>query len=32
MDLELNNRVAIVAAASLGLGKACELVLARDGA
>jgi 3-oxoacyl-[acyl-carrier protein] reductase len=32
MDLELSNRVAIVAAAIQGLGKACALGLARVGA
>lgn len=32
MNLGLNNRVAIVAASSRGLGKACALELAREGA
>jgi len=32
MDLGLKDRVAIVAASSLGLGKACALELAREGA
>jgi 3-oxoacyl-[acyl-carrier protein] reductase len=32
MDLGLNDRVAIVAASSRGLGKACALELAREGA
>jgi len=32
MDLGLENRVAIVAASSRGLGKACALELAREGA
>lgn len=32
MDLGLRNRVAIVAASSRGLGKACALELAREGA
>jgi len=32
MDLGLRNRVAIVAAASRGLGKACAVELAREGA
>jgi 3-oxoacyl-[acyl-carrier protein] reductase len=32
MDLGLNGRVAIVAAASQGLGKACAQALAREGA
>jgi len=32
MDLGINNRVAIVAAASQGLGYACALELAREGA
>lgn len=32
MDLGLRDRVAIVAASSLGLGKACALELAREGA
>jgi 3-oxoacyl-[acyl-carrier protein] reductase len=32
MDLGLKNRVAIVAASSRGLGKACALELAREGA
>jgi 3-oxoacyl-[acyl-carrier protein] reductase len=31
MDLELNNRIAMVAAASKGLGKACALSLAKEG-
>jgi len=31
MDLELTNRVAMVAAASKGLGKACALALAKEG-
>jgi len=31
MDLELKNRVAMVAAASKGLGKACALALAQEG-
>ncbi|MCI0337854.1 MAG: SDR family oxidoreductase [Acidobacteria bacterium] len=31
MNLELNNRVAMVAAASKGLGKACALALAKEG-
>lgn len=32
MDLGLKNRIAIVAASSRGLGKACALELAREGA
>lgn len=32
MDLGLENRIAIVAAASRGLGKACAMELAREGA
>ncbi len=32
MDLGLKDRVAIVAASSLGLGKACALEMAREGA
>jgi 3-oxoacyl-[acyl-carrier protein] reductase len=32
MDLGLNDKVAVVAAASQGLGKACALALAREGA
>lgn len=32
MDLELKDRVAIVAASSQGLGKACAVALAREGA
>lgn len=32
MDLELKERIAIVAASSRGLGKACALELAREGA
>ena len=32
MDLGLGDRVAIVAAASRGLGKACAMELAREGA
>ncbi|MBC8333099.1 MAG: 3-oxoacyl-ACP reductase, partial [Anaerolineae bacterium] len=32
MNLELNNKVAIVTAASKGLGKASALALAREGA
>ena len=32
MDLGLKDRVAIVAASSLGLGRACTLELAREGA
>ncbi|MGH2364478.1 MAG: SDR family oxidoreductase [Chloroflexota bacterium] len=32
MDLELAGKVALVAAASRGLGKACALALAREGA
>jgi 3-oxoacyl-[acyl-carrier protein] reductase len=31
MNLELNNRVAMIAAASKGLGKACALALAKEG-
>ncbi|HKX27333.1 MAG TPA: SDR family oxidoreductase [Blastocatellia bacterium] len=31
MDLELNNRVAMIAAGSKGLGKACALALAGEG-
>jgi 3-oxoacyl-[acyl-carrier protein] reductase len=31
MNLELNNRVAMVAAASKGLGRACALALAKEG-
>lgn len=31
MDLELKNRVAMIAAASKGLGKACALALAQEG-
>jgi 3-oxoacyl-[acyl-carrier protein] reductase len=31
MDLGITNRVAMVAAASKGLGKACALALAREG-
>lgn len=31
MNLELNNRVAMVAAASKGIGKACALALAQEG-
>ncbi len=31
MNLEINNRVAMVAAASKGLGKACALALAKEG-
>jgi 3-oxoacyl-[acyl-carrier protein] reductase len=31
MDLGLNNRVAMVAAASKGIGKACALALAAEG-
>jgi 3-oxoacyl-[acyl-carrier protein] reductase len=31
MNLELNNRVAMVAAASKGLGKACAVALAQEG-
>jgi len=32
MDLGLENRVALVAASTRGLGKACALELAREGA
>ena len=32
MDLGINNRVAMVAAASKGLGRACAVALAREGA
>jgi 3-oxoacyl-[acyl-carrier protein] reductase len=31
MNLELNNRVAMIAAASKGLGKACAIALAKEG-
>jgi 3-oxoacyl-[acyl-carrier protein] reductase len=31
MNLELNNRVAMIAAASKGLGKACAMALAKEG-
>jgi 3-oxoacyl-[acyl-carrier protein] reductase len=31
MNLELNNRIAMIAAASKGLGKACALALAKEG-
>ena len=32
MDLGLNNRVAIIGGGSRGLGRACALLLAQEGA